>query len=320
MNGRHGFPALPNLKHEFEFRIALDVICGHILEPRHPRFGTYRMTPAQEQIRDQQKAAWNKFSPGWRKWDAFNMAFLRPMADEIVDALRLGPGDIVLDIATGTGEPGLSIAAALPRGRVVGTDLAEGMLAIAQDRAAERKLSNYETRVADVSALPFPDATFDAVSCRMGFMFFPDLAVAAREIVRVLKPGGRFATSVWDAGDRNRWIAVLMGVIQRNVALPPSPPDAPGMFRCAAPGMIAGLLREAGLAKVTEKVISGQVTYESAAHYWTMMTEVAAPVAGALSQAGEAVRDRIKEELFAALRNDRGSVTLDFSARIVAGE
>jgi ubiquinone/menaquinone biosynthesis C-methylase UbiE len=278
------------------------------------------MNAAQEEIRDQQKAAWNKFSPGWRKWDSFNMAFLRPMGDEIVAALQLQTAGAVLDIATGTGEPGLSIAASLPKGRVVGTDLAEGMLAIARERAAERGLSNYETKVADVSALPFPDGAFDAVSCRMGFMFFPDLPMAAAEIVRVLKSGGRFATSVWDAGELNPWISTLMGVIRRHIAMPPPPPGSPGMFRCAAPGMIAGVLKAAGLGEVTEKVIVGRVTYESAAHYWTMMTEVAAPVAGALSQASESVREQIRQEVFAALHFDGSPVKLDFSARVIVGK
>jgi ubiquinone/menaquinone biosynthesis C-methylase UbiE len=284
------------------------------------RLTIYRMTPAQEQIRDRQKAAWNEFSPGWRKWDAFNMAFLRPMGEQIISELRLKPRDAVLDVATGTGEPGLSIAAALPDGRVVGTDLAEGMLAIAKGRASERGLSNYETRTADVSALPFPDATFDAVSCRMGFMFFPDLMIGAREMVRVLKPGGHLAASVWDAGSLNPWNSLMMGVIQRHVALPPPSPETPGMFRCAPPGLLAGVLRDVGLVNVTERLVSGQVTYDDTAHYWTMMTEVAAPVVGALRQASVAVQAKIKEEVFALLRREGGPLTLDYSARIVAGQ
>jgi len=276
------------------------------------------MTPDQEQIRDEQRATWNKFSPGWRKWDEFTMAFLQPMGDEIVAALRLQPTDAVLDIATGTGEPGLSIAAALPSGRVIGTDLAEGMLATARLRAAERGLSNYETKIADVSALPFPDATFDAVSCRMGFMFFPDMALAAREILRVLKPGGRFATSVWNAPGHNPWIVVMMAGIKPHVALPVPAPDAPGMFRCAAPGLIAGLLAAAGFADVADKEISGQVTYDSPEHYWTMMTEVAAPVVAAMSRASEAERGRIKADVFAALGSGGGPVTLKFGSRIIS--
>jgi hypothetical protein len=91
------------------------------------------------------------------------------------------------------------------------------------------------------------------------------------------------------------------------------------MFRCAAPGMIAGLLRDAGLAEVTEKVVAGQVTYESTEQYWTMMTEVAAPVVAVLSQAAEDVRDRIRADVFSTLRSDRGSVTLDYAARVIAG-
>jgi ubiquinone/menaquinone biosynthesis C-methylase UbiE len=277
------------------------------------------MNPTFEQIRDQQRESWNKFSPGWEKWDSFNMAFLRPMGDAIIAALQPAGSDTVLDIATGTGEPGLTIAAALPGGRVTGTDLAEGMLATAAARARERGLANYRTQVADVSALPFPDAAFDAVSCRMGFMFFPDMTLAAREILRVLKPGGRFATSVWSAGDRNPWVTTMMGAIERHATLPAPVPGAPGMFRCAAPGLIAGLLREAGLDQVTENEIHGQVTYDSPDQYWTMMMDVAAPVVAAMSKVDESARTRIKGDVYAALQRPGGAVTLGYATRIVAG-
>jgi SAM-dependent methyltransferase len=277
------------------------------------------MNHSFEQVRDHQKETWNKFSPGWKKWDEFTMAFLRPMGDEIIAALRPAGADHVLDIATGTGEPGLTIAAAIPAGQVIGTDLAEGMLAIAVARARERGLSNYRTQAADVCALPFPDATFDAISCRMGFMFFPDMALAAKEILRVLKPGGRFSTSVWSGGDRNPWVTTMMGAIDRHAPLPPPVPGAPGMFRCAAPGMIAGLLRTAGLDQVTEKEIFGQVTYESPDQYWGMMMEVAAPVVNAMSKVDEPTRARIKADVLAALPRTSAGVSLNFSARIISG-
>ena len=277
------------------------------------------MNTASEQIRDQQKETWNRFSPGWKKWDPFNMVFLRPMGDAIISALRLAETGAVLDIATGTGEPGLTIAAAYPKVMVIGTDLAEGMLATADDQARSNGLANYRTQVADVSALPFPDASFDAISCRMGFMFFPEMPLAVKEMVRVLKPGGRVATSVWTAPDKNPWITTMMGAIQPHVALPAPVPGAPGMFRCAAPGLIAGLFRDAGLSQVTEQEISGQVTYESADQYWTMMTEVAAPVVAAMGKADEPTRARIKAGVYGALAQFKGPVTFGFGARIITG-
>ena len=193
------------------------------------------------------------------------------------------------------------------------------MLAIAAAHARTNGLAHYRTQVADVSALPFPDASFDTVSCRMGFMFFPEMQLAAQEIARVLKPGGRFATSVWDAGDKNPWVVTMMGAIQRHVSLPPPVPGAPGMFRCAAPGMIAGFLREAGLVGITEKDLPGQLAYESADQYWTMMMEVAAPVVAAMNQADEPARARIKADVYGNLARFPGAVTLGYGARIIAG-
>ena len=277
------------------------------------------MNQALEQIRDQQRETWNRFSPGWKKWDDFTMAFLRPMGDAIVAALRLIDGQSVLDVAAGTGEPGLTIATAFPRSTVVGTDLADGMLRIAAARARECGLANYRTEVADVSALPFHDAAFDAVSCRMGFMFFPDMALAAREIARVLRAGGRFSTSVWNAGDRNPWVTTMMAAIQRHVALPPVVSGAPGMFRCAAPGLLAQLLHDVGFVDVTEQDVSGSVSYENPEQYWTMMLDVAAPVVAVLSKLDAATRARIKAEASTALQSAGGTISLGYSARVVSG-
>ncbi|QMW05764.1 class I SAM-dependent methyltransferase [Spirosoma foliorum] len=279
------------------------------------------MQTSEDIIREQQRAVWNQFAPGWKKWDDFTMRFLQPMGDAIIRAIDLNERDTVLDVATGTGEPGLTIASIVTKGSVIGTDLSENMLSIAAEKAQQSGLTNYTTQVADVSKLPFADTSFDAVSCRMGFMFFPDMAQAARELVRVLRPNGRLATSVWAGPADNAWIGLLMGVINRALQLPPPPQGAPGMFRCAQPGIISGLLEAAGLSGVTETVLSGQVIYSSPDEYWTNMNEVAAPVVAALKQTDSETINRIKEEVWALLKEKygNGELALPFSTLIIQG-
>ena len=138
-------------------------------------------------------------------------------------------------------------AGEMPKGRVVLTDLSEAMLAGASSKAEKRALGNVEVRVCGVDDLPFEDATFDSVSCRFGFMFFPDIRGAVTELVRIVRPGGRISTAVWAEPDGNAWATTPMGAISAEVALAPPEPDAPGLFRCAAPDSIAAIFREAGL-------------------------------------------------------------------------
>jgi ubiquinone/menaquinone biosynthesis C-methylase UbiE len=275
-----------------------------------------------EEIREQQKASWNKFSPGWKKWDNLMMDFLRPMADEIVRQLKPRGDDVILDVAAGTGEPGLTIAAMLKGGKVVSADLAQGMLEVARENAAQRGIANFETRVCDVCELPFPDNTFDAISCRFGFMFFPDMQLAAQEMARVLKPGGRIATAVWNGPEKNFWVTATMSVINKNMQLPPPPAGAPGMFRCATPGLIAGFFRQAGLQNVSETEVLGQLNAGTPEVYWNMMTEVAAPFVMALSKADEALREKIKNEVFdlVSQKYPDGKVAIDSSALVIYGE
>lgn len=275
-----------------------------------------------EQIREQQKETWNKFSPGWRKWDRLTMEFLKPMGDEIIRLLKPKGNDLVLDVAAGTGEPGLTIATMLTGGKVIVTDLAEGMLEVAGENAAKRGIKNFETKVCDVCELPFADNTFDAVSCRFGFMFFPDMLLAAKEMVRVLKPGGRIATAVWNIPEKNFWVTAIMSTINKNMQIPPPPQGAPGMFRCAKSGLISYLFRQAGCKNISEKEINGKLNSGTTDVYWNFMTDVAAPVVAALSKADDAMKAKIKSEVYELINQKYpdGKAEIDSNALIIYGE
>ena len=275
-----------------------------------------------EQIRDQQKQSWNKFSAGWKKWDKLVMDFLKPMGDEIIRLLNPQKTDVILDVASGTGEPGLTIAAKLSGGKVIITDLADHMLEIARENAESRGIYNIETVTCDVCELPFPDNTFDAISCRFGFMFFPDMLLAANEMVRVLKPGGKIATSVWNVPEKNFWVTAIMGTINKNMELPPPPPGSPGMFRCAKDGFISDIFSQAGLKNISQTEIFGKLNCKTSDAYWGMQTEVGAPIVAALSKASDDMKEKIKIETYAVLsqKYPDGNIIIDSSALVIYGE
>ena len=274
-----------------------------------------------EEIRDQQRATWNKFSPSWKKLDDLNMDLLKPMGDEIIRSINPKGAEVVLDIAAGTGEPGLTIATMLTGGKVVITDLSEDMLEIARENALKRDIKNIETRVCDVCALPFADNTFDAISCRLGFMFFPDMLLAAKEMVRVLKPGGKIATSVWNVLENNFWITAILETISRHMDLPAPLPGAPGMFRCAKEGLISDLFLEAGLKNIKQKEITAKMQFKTADIYWDMMTEVITLVVLALNNAEDDIKENIRKEVYHLLdqKYPDGNILMDSSALLIDG-
>ncbi|QMU28344.1 class I SAM-dependent methyltransferase [Adhaeribacter radiodurans] len=280
------------------------------------------MELALEQIREQQKQTWNKFSPGWRKWDDFTMDWLKPMGEEIIQSLQLKPTDKVLDIAGGTGEPGLSIANLVTQGKVIITDLAEGMLEVARENAAKKGITNIKTVVCDVSELPFADESFDAVSCRLGFMYFPDMLLAAKEIARVLKPSGRVATAVWGTPDKNFWGTAAMSTINKTMQLPGPPPGAPGLFRCGNPGFIADLFSQAGFKNISETEIGGKLECGNNDTYWNFTNDVVAPAVAALSKADEATIAKIKSDVFHLVdqKCPDKKTALDYGAVVISGQ
>jgi SAM-dependent methyltransferase len=127
-------------------------------------------------------------------------------ADLAARVAAAGPSH-VLEIAAGTGVVTRALAARLPQtATIVATDLNQAMLDQAQAAGTERPV---EWRQADALQLPFPDASFDAVACQFGAMFFPDKAAAFAEARRVLRPGGLLAFNVWDRIEDNEFADVV---------------------------------------------------------------------------------------------------------------
>jgi ubiquinone/menaquinone biosynthesis C-methylase UbiE len=126
-----------------------------------------------------------------------------PYALDLVNRLATRSVSRILEIAAGTGVVTRALAAGLPHDvSIIATDLNPAMLDRAAAVGTERAV---EWRQADAMHLPFPDATFDAVVCQFGVMFFPDKAAAFAETRRVLKPGGVFIFNVWDRIEENEF-------------------------------------------------------------------------------------------------------------------
>jgi SAM-dependent methyltransferase len=193
------------------------------------------------------------------------------------------------------------------------------MLDVARENAARRGITNIETVACDVCNLPFDDNTFDSISCRFGFMFFPDMLLAAKEMYRVLKPGGRIATTVWGDPGKNFWSSATLNVINRNMDLPKPPAGAPGLYRCAERGLVATLLNKAGFLNVTESEVKGKLTVETIDTYWNFMTDVVAPVVAALGQADDAMKAKVKSEVYEAIsqRYPDGNIAIDSEALLI---
>lgn len=274
-----------------------------------------------DRIRDQQRDAWDRVSGGWKKWDDLVLDWLAPFGTAMIRHANLRPDSHVLDVAAGTGEPGLTVAKLVPEGRVTVTDLSEGMLAIAAETARRRGLDNLETRACDAGALPFAEASFDAVLCRFGFMFFPDVTAAGRELARVAKPGSRVCAAVWSVPAANPWAMTILGAIADRVEVPAPPPGSPGLFRCAPDGYMRTVFADAGLRDISEEQVSNDLVHATPEQYWAFMLDISAPVVAALNKMDDATREQVRCDVFARAAGcvRDGAVHMASTATVISG-
>jgi SAM-dependent methyltransferase len=218
--------------------------------------------------KDAQREQWNKDGAAWRRWNPILDRWYGGVTCQMLDLARIQPDQRVLDVAAGAGEPAVSAAERVGSGGyVLATDISEGIVELALQVARERGLKQVETRAMDGEKLDLPDASFDAVVCRLGLMYMPHPVTALREWYRVLKPGGWVAVVVFSTPDRNPWGATPASIIRRRAQLPSPVPGQPGPFSLGNPGMLEDLFAQAGFVNADVHTVAVPHRMASAAEY-----------------------------------------------------
>ncbi|WIV67989.1 class I SAM-dependent methyltransferase [Natrialbaceae archaeon AArc-T1-2] len=226
-------------------------------------------------------------------------AIFAPWTDRLIEAGEIHEGDRVLDVACGTGIVARRAASWVgTSGSVVGLDINEGMLAVAEETAAEIQPS-IEWRQGDATDLPFSNEEFDVVCCQQALQFFDDPGAAVGEIRRVLSPGGRVAMSVWRPLDYQPAYVVLADALKRHIG-----DEAGAMMRSPFPDWDMGYLRtltgDAGFDDASVTIEIGSVRYPSVAEF-IRREAASSPLAEPIAAVEQAVRNELVRDVENAL-------------------
>lgn len=257
---------------------------------------------------DAVRETWDDVSDAWERYEDELAAFTAPVREALIDELDLGPDDVVLELAAGTGGLGRAIAPAVREVR--STDLAPGMVAAATARAEEAGLGNVRCEVADAQDLHLDDASVDAVVCQMGLMLMPDPASALVGSQRVLRPGGRIAVATWGPPQQNLWIIMLgASLLQHGHAVQTDPMGPGGLFSLSTPEVLEERLETAGFRDVRTFPVVVRESFERFEDFWELHAATGGPLRRVIDALApdevEAVRETCRASC-EAMRDDAG--------------
>lgn len=236
----------------------------------------------------------------------------------IIAAAGVRPGQQVIDVGCGSGIPALQLAETVgPAGHVVATDPSPVFIAAVVEHAARRGLSNISAVQSSAAGLPFARARFDAATCHMGAMFFPDLNAGLNRIRAVLRPGGRAAFVAWGPIANNQLFGTFWGAagpyLPSDTMNEPHP-DTPQPMRFARPGSLTAALRTAGYSDVDEETQNVELVWPSRSEtmrdFWFELT-------GLDEKVSTDRRDALREDVRSAFATFERNGELSFTADVV---
>ena len=263
------------------------------------------------------------FAGAWERWFEVIEAGAAPVSKRLLEAAGVGPGGLVLDLATGLGEPALSAAGRVaPEGRVLAVDFSAAMLERAEARAARLGVTNIRFQQMNLNDPDLPAETFDAVLCRWGLMFLADLDGLLSQVLRSLKPGGRFAAAVWAEPNRVPAISLSGRVVRRHLGLPPPEEGPLSAFACADRTALVARLSAAGFGEVTSEERQVDYAFASAAEFVAFRKDLSGSLRAEMatfSLAEQAAAWQALAEAVADFADAEGRIGLTNSAVCVIG-
>lgn len=251
-------------------------------------------------------AIWSAAASSWDEHADFVEARGAVVSAAMLAVADLRPGDHVLELGCGPGGVGIAAAEAVgPDGHVLLSDVVPEMTAIAEERARRHGLSNVVVRVLDMEHIDVPDGSFDKVLSREALMLVADPVAAARETLRVLRPGGRAVFAVWGPPAANPWLSALLDAVSAQLGAPVPPPGMPGPFALSGDGALARVLSAAGFAHVDVGDVATPLHVGSMDEWWTVVPSLAGPLA--------AIIDSLPDDVTSAIRADAESALRDFA-------
>lgn len=251
------------------------------------------------------------------KWKAKSAALGNAVTEALVEYACPLPDMSVLDLASGTGEPAISLAQRVPQGSVMAVDQSCELLDIAAERARKQKLLHFTTRQADAHELPFADRSFDLATCRFGVMFFSDAKRALSELRRVLKPGARACFAAWGSMEQPYW-QTTMKIVHRHVGGALFPPGGSNPFRFSDAGSLSEVLSGSGFHEVEESTQRLPWTWPGAAEeVFEYACAVAVPFRPMLERVPAERWPTIQAEATEAIERYRVGDEIRFSADVI---
>jgi ubiquinone/menaquinone biosynthesis C-methylase UbiE len=249
-----------------------------------------------DEFKMNQRQSWDSVASGWQKWWKTIEIGAQKVSDRLVELAEIREGLRVLDIATGIGEPAITVAKIVgKKGHVTATDISPQMLAIGKERARSLELQDIVDFIkSDAEKLKLgANKTFDAILCRWGLMFLPNLDIALSNIRRLLVSGGNFSVAVWSEPSKVPFINLSMDTARKHLQTSFPGQGATGPFTLADVGLLKKSLLKAGFTEVRSEKIEVTFEFDSAEDYTKFNQDIVAPIRTMLSNETDNKREEI---------------------------